>query len=259
MDILYLSPHLDDASLSCGGLIHQQACAGLSVAVLTIFAGSARTEIRSPFAAHLESAWGTQGDAIAMRRQEDFEALAVLGAEPIHWPHEDAIYRLHTTKGVPVYAARDDIFGKVNPRDPVKPRALAAEIGRLWRGMGRPKLYAMLAAGHHVDHQVVQNAVLHLMKRSSPEVIWYEDYPYAADQEAVRLAVAQSPLSGLQPESIALSEEDLAAKLDSIACYRSQIGIFWKDRAEMDQRVREHALKVGDGNLAEHYWHAPTS
>jgi len=256
MDILYLSPHLDDAALSCGGSIHQQARAGLAVAVLTVFAGSPRTVFRSPFAQGLEARWGAEGDAIAMRRQEDVEAMSILGAEPIHWPYEDAIYRLHTGTGKMLYTDRDAIFGEVSPHDPVKLRALASEIGRLWRRLKRPRLYAMLSAGHHVDHQVVQAAVFHMMERENPEVVWYEDYPYAEDQEAVRQAVAQSPLAGLMPESIFLSEEDLTAKVDAIACYRSQTGIFWQDEADMRLRAREHALRIGEGHLAEHYWRA---
>ncbi len=254
MDILYLSPHLDDAALSCGGLIHQQARAGLSVAVLTIFAGSARTDVRSPFASALESRWGAQGDAIAMRRREDREALALLGAEPIHWPYEDAIYRLHTGTGEPIYASRDAIFGSVHAHDPVKPADLASEIRTLWRGAGRPKLYAMLAAGNHVDHQIVQLAVLRLVERDGVDVAWYEDYPYAEDQDAVRRAVAQSPLPDLRPQVVHLSEEDMAAKCDAVACYRSQIPIFWQDEEDMRRHIRQHALRMGGGVPAEQYW-----
>lgn len=254
MDVLYLSPHLDDAALSCGGLIRQQTRAGLSVGVLTIFAGSAQTDLRSPFARALEARWGAQGDAIAMRRQEDREALAVLGAEPVHWPYEDAIYRLHTRTGKPLYASREAVFGDVSRYDPVKARALASEIRKFWRDAGRPRVYAMLAAGHHVDHQVVQTAVLRLVERDRLEVVWYEDYPYAEDQEAVRREVAQFPLGALQPQTVRLAEEDLAAKCDAIACYRSQIPIFWQDEADMRRHVLDHAARMGGGFAAEQYW-----
>lgn len=254
MDVLYISPHLDDAALSCGGLIHQQTRAGLSVGVLTIFAGSAQTDLRSPFARMLEARWGAQGDAIAMRRQEDREALAVLGAEPIHWPYEDAIYRLHTRTGKPVYGGRDALFGDVSRYDPVKARALASEIRKFWRAAGRPRVYAMLAAGRHVDHQVVQLAMLRLAERDGLEVAWYEDYPYAEDQDAVRQAVAQSPMGALRPQTVRLAEEDLAAKCDAIACYRSQIPIFWRDEDDMRAHVRAHALRMGGDCPAEQYW-----
>lgn len=254
MDVLYLSPHLDDAALSCGGLIRQQSRAGLSVAVLTIFAGGPRSEARSPFASALETRWSAQGDAIAMRRQEDREALAVLGAEPIHWPYEDAIYRVHPRTAEPVYADRDAIFGNVSARDPVRMNALAAEIRNLWRAAGRPRVYAMLAAGRHVDHQIVQRAVLRLVARGRLDVVWYEDYPYAEDQEAVRQAVDGLSAGELCPQIARLAEEDVAAKCDAIACYRSQIRIFWQDEEDMRRHVREHAIRVGGGSPAEQYW-----
>ncbi len=254
MDVLYLSPHLDDAALSCGGLIHEQTRAGLSVGVLTIFAGSARTDVRSPFARALESRWGAQGDAIAMRRQEDREALAILGAEAIHWAYEDAIYRLHTRTGAPVYADREAIFGDVRRFDPVKVRDLAAAVRAFWKKAGRPRLYAMLAAGHHVDHQILQRAILRLVRRGGPDVVWYEDYPYAEDQDAVRQAVSRLAVAGLRPQIVHLAEEDVAAKCDAIACYRSQIRIFWQDEEDMRRHVREHATRVGGDFPAEQYW-----
>lgn len=254
MDVLYLSPHLDDAALSCGGLIHQQTRMGLSVAVLTIFAGSPRCAVRSPFAGALEARWGAEGDAIAVRREEDCNALAVLGAEPIHWPYEDAIYRLNGRTGEALYADRDAIFGDVSARDPVRANALASEIRKLWRAVGRPRVYAMLAAGHHVDHQIVQRAVLRLVARGGLDVVWYEDYPYAEDQDAVRQAVNRLAVRGLLPHIARLGEEDMAAKCDAIACYRSQIRIFWQDEEDMRRHVREHATRVGGDSLAEQYW-----
>lgn len=254
MDVLYLSPHLDDAALSCGGLIHQQIRMGLSVAVLTIFAGSPRCDVRSPFAGVLETRWGAEGDAIAVRREEDCNALAVLGAEPIHWPYEDAIYRLHRRTGQPVYPDRDAIFGDVHRFDPVKVRDLASAIRAFWKDAGRPRLYAMLAAGHHVDHQIAQRAAVRLVQRDGLDVVWYEDYPYAEDQEAVRQAVDGLSAGRLRPQIVSLAGEDMAAKCDAIACYRSQIRIFWQDEEDMRRHVREHATRVGGGSPAEQYW-----
>ena len=38
---VYLSPHLDDAVLSCGGAIHRAGAAGEAVLVITVFAAEA--------------------------------------------------------------------------------------------------------------------------------------------------------------------------------------------------------------------------
>ncbi len=253
-DILYLSPHLDDAALSCGGRIHQQTQAGRKVAVLTVFAGSPRTTVRTPFARELEARWGAQGDAIAMRRLEDIEALQALGAAPIHWGYEDCIYRRDAASGEALYPSQTAIFDEVHPQDPVRPEVLASEIETLWQGLGRPQVYAMLSAGNHVDHQIAAAALLILSKRQPLDIAFYEDYPYAEDEDAVEAAVERMASLDLRAETKALAEEDLEAKLRAIACYRSQIGIFWRDTEDMRARVRAHALRVGAGQPAESYW-----
>ena len=51
---VYLSPHLDDAVLSCGGLIHRQVVAGQRPLVVTIFAGTPPVDVElSDFARFL--------------------------------------------------------------------------------------------------------------------------------------------------------------------------------------------------------------
>ena len=94
MPCLYLSPHLDDAALSCGGTIHQQVAGGDRVVVITVFAGSPRTLVSSSLIDELHARWGVGSDPPAHRRREDLAALAQLGAEPIHLAHTDSIYRV---------------------------------------------------------------------------------------------------------------------------------------------------------------------
>ena len=80
LPIIFLSPHLDDAVLSCGGMIYQLAQAGQAVQVITIFAGDPPPGLLSPFAQSLHDRW--QAGSVA-RRSEDIEALTLLGAEAI--------------------------------------------------------------------------------------------------------------------------------------------------------------------------------
>ncbi|NUN97629.1 MAG: PIG-L family deacetylase [Candidatus Omnitrophica bacterium] len=79
---IYLSPHYDDASLSCGGAIHLQAQAGQAVLVVTICAAPPPSgEPLSPFAQSLHRTWGNPADVIATREAEDRASLAILGAD----------------------------------------------------------------------------------------------------------------------------------------------------------------------------------
>jgi len=65
---IYLSPHLDDAALSCGGLLWEQSQAGDEVAVWSICAGDPPPGRLSPFARSLQARWGTGSRSAAERR-----------------------------------------------------------------------------------------------------------------------------------------------------------------------------------------------
>ncbi|HPL30435.1 MAG TPA: PIG-L family deacetylase, partial [Anaerolineae bacterium] len=152
--LLYLAPHLDDAVLSCGGLIHRQAQAGHDVLVLTVFAGDPPPGPRSGFAALLAQLWEAPEEPMAVRRVEDQAALASLGARWQHWAYPDCIFRSDPESGEFCYPIRDAIFGQVHPAE----RAalvdeLAARLAESCREWQPEAVYSLLTAGHHVDHQ----------------------------------------------------------------------------------------------------------
>ena len=124
---LYLSPHLDDAVLSCGGLIARQVQAGERALVLTVMAGDPQEDVENDYIHSLHERWALGRDAAAQRRAEDIAACAILGADPLHWSLPDCIYRLHPVDGRLLYVSDDDIFGDVHP-SPAAFKALAEKI-----------------------------------------------------------------------------------------------------------------------------------
>jgi LmbE family N-acetylglucosaminyl deacetylase len=250
VSLLCLSPHLDDAVLSCGGRIHQLAARGDRVVVLTLFTASPPDTLTSPIIRELHARWGVGSDAPAHRRVEDRAALGRLGAEPVHLAHWDSIYRVGPD-GVPLYARNNEFLGNVSAEDPESPEGIAAEVRRHWEALGRCPIVAPLSAGRHVDHQIVHRAA-RLLLSDGADVAFYEDYPYAEKQPAVRDALGDP--TAWRSELVILSPVDLDAKVASIACYGSQISSFWRDRKEMERRVRAYARAVGGGKAAERYW-----
>lgn len=243
---IYLSPHLDDVALSCGGRIWQQVQAGERVLVVTIFAGPPGPGIPlSPFAQELHARWGHPADAAAGRQKEDLAAWALLGAEALHWPYTDCIYR-QTSDGRFPYASEESLWGPVHPTEEGLVAELAARLAALPLSTGGT-IYVPLGVGHHVDHQIVRRAA----ETCGHALVYYEDYPYAKDPQAV-----QAALEGWQwqAEWVELSEEALEAKIASSACYRSQLSTFWADVTEMTAAVRAFAERTGSGGLAERYW-----
>src|SRR5512139_3118661 len=79
MHWIYLSPHLDDAALSCGGLIWEQVHAGDTVSVWTICAGDPPNGSLSPFAEALHARWQSGIEAAVLRREEDVTSCLLLG------------------------------------------------------------------------------------------------------------------------------------------------------------------------------------
>ncbi len=235
---VYLSPHLDDAALSCGGMIHQQTQSGERVLVVTICAGDAPPGPLSAFAQSLHERWQTPANAVALRRAEDLAALKILGAEAVHLNVPDCIYRGKADEHW--YASESAIFGEAHPAE-------AELIGRLaeqLRELGPGRVYAPCGLGHHVDHQLTRRAA----ERAGTVYTYYEDYPYA-ERESVA--------DGFHAETIRLAPENVAAKARAIAEYKSQISSFWLSSEEMDKAIHDFVRRVGGGIWAERIWHLP--
>jgi LmbE family N-acetylglucosaminyl deacetylase len=247
---IYISPHLDDAVLSCGGRILQQAQSGHRVLVVTVFAGVSKAgSPLSPFAAELHALWNLGPDAPVMRRKEDAEALACLGADGVYWSYLDCIYR--QAAGSFPYASEEALFGEVHPAEEELIAELVVRVADLPLEPGGT-LYAPMGIGRHVDHQVVHRAA----GRVERPVTYFEDYPYAEDQQAVQEALGSV---GWQVEREPLSEEALEARIAAIACYSSQfITLGWADAAEMEAAVRAFAVRTGEGMPAERCWRPMT-
>ena len=253
---LYLSPHLDDAVLSCGGQIAQLVRAGQVVRVVTVFAGdvsAAKHAAASPFVEELYMRWGLGLNPSAGRRAEDRAALGILGARVTHLPFPDCVYRLGRM-GAPLYPTRDAIFGTVAKVE----MPLIDEVVRALRRLRVPRdarVILPLTAGHHVDHQIVRAAGEQWCRSQVTDrrlqIAYYEDYPYAEQPDEVTAALDQDTL---ESELVQLDEASLAAKVAAIACYRSQISSFFADETEMTVRVRAYAEVVGGGQPAERLW-----
>ena len=244
----FLSPHPDDAVLSCGGWIDQLAVPGAQPYILTLFDGDPLINAPlSPFAQQLHARWQLGDDAPAARREEDQQAGLRLAAEVVPLMLPEAIYRTNQ-HGQHLYASEEAIFGEVH--DPVW-ITLAAELIRTFvtaLSAGSPaRLVAPLTAGHHVDHQMSRLAA----ERLPFDLVYYEDYPYAEAPD--RLSYVWGSNDWVS-ETIELSESALSAKIDAFLQYRSQISTFYRDDGEAARRLRAYAERVGSGQPAERYW-----
>jgi LmbE family N-acetylglucosaminyl deacetylase len=246
-DYIYLAPHLDDAVLSCGGQIAQQVDGGAAVLVVTLCAGRPASDAPlSPFAEYLHHAWALGDDPITRRRQEDAQALALLGCDGLHLDQLDAPYR------VAAYGQRDAVFGVVAADDPLIPAAHAV-LNQLPAQQPAARFYVPLGVGRHVDHQIVCGAGLALHDRAA-DVIWYEDAPYAATwPNAVEQRLRALP-DRFRPQVIDIGLA-LPRKLRAITAYGSQLGELFRN-APMEQVMTDYAATIigTPGRFAERVW-----
>ena len=211
-----LSPHFDDAVLSCWHLL---ASAG-EVLVVNVFAGE-------PPAGTLgwwDQLAGASDSAATVRTriEEDRQALALAGRMAVNLPFLDSQYRQHDQ--------------------------VPAEIVEALRTMlpAGTQIYAPASLGdHHRDHTAVRAAALALHAEGA-NVALYADLPHAimsgwpqwvlnggsssgadtADERwTAQLETSGIPVERMEAAAHRLGPEDHASKLEALLTYRSQIAL----------------------------------
>ena len=208
---IYLSPHLDDAVLSAGGLIYEQTQIGIPVEIWTFMCGYPPEADFSPFTQKLHESWGFSSaeESIRRRREEDEKAAAILGAATLHFDFLDCAYR-RGSNGEWLYS---EIAVPPDEADSELPSQIAEVISA--RLNPDDVLVCQLAVGSHVDHVLVRQAAELLGKPLRYDI----DVPYIfyKPQEL-------EPKSAGMKESIhPVTETGLKSWKDAVLEYKSQI------------------------------------
>ncbi len=280
---IYISPHLDDAVCSCGGLIYRQTHGGERVQVVTLFtAGIENPDALSPTLRTLHRLWGfLESDPYPARRAEDIAALEILGADYRHigWP--GALYR-RSRSGRFLYTGLS-YFGS----PPYEDLRLLVNIRRLLQDLRQQHPDAVfhipLGVGGHVDHRLVRRAA-----RDLPgPVHFYEEIPYVLlgkvaplvmrllsilSQRSTRLntmssgghvgsliSAIQSRTSLLGGPQLALLANrpsrgrkwqptlhpiDLQAKFEAVMCYATQIPMLFGTLEQARRALETYATSI---------------
>lgn len=274
---VFLSPHLDDVSLSCGGTLAYLVETQAKIKVITIFAGiPSPTDPVSDFANYQHQMWGNPQQAYYARRAEDIAALAYFGLKPIWLDFFDCIYRGQPDEGKWYYNSDEDIFGLIHPAELDTVELIIERIEALTRSeeeTGRTIIYAPLTVGNHVDHQLTFLAALHLM-RLGYQIYFYEEYPYADRDPAYLTKALNETTPALWRKSMDFMNEltssppkllwqslikrfppaALELKIKAIAAYQTQLEVLFGGEETMVQRVTEYAYGVGQGEPGERFW-----
>jgi LmbE family N-acetylglucosaminyl deacetylase len=220
--VLVFSPHLDDAVMSCGGLL----LAHPGAIVATVFAATPPA-YTDPLNEHDQACGFVPGDdTMGIRRAEDVRALAAVGAQP-RWL--EFCQNSHAPRADPIAIPPGVVEAMFATVAEVKPTAIVAPLGLL-----------------HADHQACHAAALAL--RAGVEQVpwlWYSDVPYCYIPGVLTARFRALHRSGLAatPACPPVSH-DFTAKWRAFTQYATQL-------APMDApwRLHERLERAGEA-----YW-----
>ena len=205
---LFVSPHLDDVVFSCGGTLAIMADGGWRTVMATCFTATVLPATGFALACQLDKGLGPEIDYMALRREEDRAAAAILGVTDLPWldlpeaPHRG-------------YADAPALFGDIHAGDDIW-IALAERLRTLIAETAPDQIFAPQGLGNHVDHQHTIRAVQSLA--TDIPIAWYRDTPYAIRDPAAP-ALVDAPAAATVPIGATLDR-----KIRAACAYASQIG-----------------------------------
>ena len=257
--VIFISPHLDDVTLSCGGFVHQCVQAGRKTVIVSVCSADAPPRAQlSPTALRIhDTEWRLGDQPYIARRAEDTRACNLLGAQAVHLNLLDAIYR-YGADGKPYYL-EDFMGGRVMPADFATQgqqlqASLHALLTDLTHNQDKHALIGIvpLALGGHIDHVITRHSAEAVFAEWGIPLSYYEDFPYAEKDDVL----SRAEMRGKTAHTVALSEADISARIKAIWCYTSQLEVVFHVEQHPNvpeavaQRVRRY-VTLANG---ERYW-----
>jgi LmbE family N-acetylglucosaminyl deacetylase len=227
-----LSPHLDDAVLSCGGLIAAMRNQ-VKVEIWSLFSGAPFRGPYSPVAQWLHGvSGGSTGSRLAWRRRrEDRAACRVLGARCRHFMWKDAVYRKAADSSFMYDQSQQETWHIEDDH------LAAAMTDTLLRNLtDSDVLLVPLGLGRHVDHLIVRHAAE--QARHSP-LLYYPDLPYL-QRYPHELGPLASNLKGL---SYVLSAEHIRAWVAAVQLYSTQMAMLEEAAGPIPELIENFASR----------------
>jgi len=241
-DVIYISPHLDDAVYSCAAHIQAQRDAGKRVLVASVFTAGhdAATPLKASLVPFLN---------VDARRDEDREAMRELGVDYYHAGMPEALLRHGGRSWIwgPLEVAWIWVTGLVRSEEAVQDQ-LVAELQKLVEKTKCPWLIGPAGIGAHPDHLLVHRACMKVAGQV-PQLWYYYDFPYCTYPVLTwvrRLALdLKGPLKDVEPE---LPMETVESRKRLMAVYNSQIKACFGSEEKLNAAVSacpdEHFVEV---------------
>lgn len=231
INILILSPHLDDAAFSVGPLL-AKINKKYKIVVGTAFTKTELALTDFALACQLDKGLSREVDYMALRRKEDIDWSSNMGAEAVHGSLAEAPHRGYNTA--------QSLFGPIHPKDDIETH-LVMWLKQLIITYHPMLILCPLAVGHHVDHVWIKNMVAKIKKSKIP-VFFFKDQPYASTLINFNEHDYLIGDDEWNEVKVNISEIEATMALNAAKAYVSQIQFQFKNDCLMDQTLL-HAWK----------------
>lgn len=238
--ILILSPHLDDAVLSCGDLIDKYVKKNYNVDILTIFSKNVDDSKLSDAAKIFHSNCFIRHDAMEYRKQEDKNAGMFLKCNNFYLDFKECLYR-RDKKGF-LYPNLNNIYHLESKREQKNLDKLIKKLKKLINDYDT--VIAPLGLGNHADHLIVNYAINCLRNEIKGQLLFYEEVAYVCYY--YRDNKISNWGSNMKYKLIEVCDSNFDKKINAILLYRSQLNILWNNYNQMLCDLEKLSLKYSN-------------
>lgn len=222
--VLIISPHLDDAVLSCGDLIHKLHNEDNIIDVVTVFSRDAK--FLSSAAIRFHSNCFLPNTPMKHRKQEDKKAHKLLHCGSMYLNLLECLYRKNNNEFL--YPDLDNIY-HLEDNDKYIIKCVEKKLLKIINNYDI--VLAPMGLGGHADHLVCNKAINNIRSQINGELYFYEEVAYVCYY--YREYDKSNWGDGFNYKLIELSEEDYISKINAILLYRSQLNILWNNYEQM--------------------------
>jgi len=205
-NFIFLSPHFDDAVLSCGLLLEKLNKSKKNILVVTLFTKASKKPYNEDAKKFVFKSGFTNAERLFLARKiEDINSLKLFKAKHIHLDFTDTVFRNHNF--LLDMKLEKELFNatlemKSNPKTLV---------------------LAPLGVGGHSDHLLINKLV---KKFNWPAVFW-EDFPYNTNLLETLKFYNSNPQ---YKTGLILASSNKNVKFKAIKKYKSQMNVLFKKR-----------------------------
>lgn len=224
---IFISPHLDDAILSAGALIHYLS-SSKKIKIITVFtkASKKNTDATEQFVRSCHHT--NNGRLFFDRRKEDKKICQYLKVGHLHLGFTDALWRDSYRSMEEVFSSRINNTKKESDLE----KLITRKLKKIVKNIEDAIIFAPLSIGNHIDHRMINK----ICRDNFVNTIYWEDYPYNLKSNPSEELVKKNSLSYFE------FDQDLYVKDKLIRFYKSQIPSLFPDKLIPLKKERYHFL-----------------